>query len=114
MQHRFNHIGLFGILVMVSVIVTFPIAYSEQIKCAENIDYTKYPICKYQNEWNESESFNMKVSEEMAIHSDQINENPDLFLMIYQQSIDTVDKENPGLLQQTLDMKAWIYAQLDT
>lgn len=111
MKDLFNKIGL---LVVVSVLIALPIANAEKINCAEGVDYTKYPICKYQDEWNESELFNEKVSEEMSIRADELNENPELFMTIFQQSIDKVDRENPGLLQSTLDMKEWIYEQIHT
>jgi len=86
---------------------------AEKINCSENVDMKKYPICMYETEWNVSEEFNEKVSEELGNYQQEINDDPDSFGEIYAEVYDKVDSENPGLREKCESLKAWIYEQLE-
>ncbi len=108
-----GRIGL-GLLTLVLVLVMFPLgdAYSAKIHCADDVDLEKYPSCKYVTEWNESEKFNEYVVDELANRADEINENPHLFSQIYQETIDKINRENPGLEEEGQKIKDWIREQI--
>lgn len=103
-------------LVIVCTLLTFTVSnvYSEKIRCAEDIDLQKYPICKYESEWNESEEFNELVVVELTKQEKRINDNPDEFFEIYQKIIDQVNVDNPGLLEKCQEIKDWIFGQIST
>ena len=81
--------------------------------CVDGTDFEKYPICEYEDLWNESELFNELVVSELTIRADDINANPDNFLKIYSDSINKVNHENPGLYEKGQEIKNWISKQLE-
>ena len=113
MQTNYKQTGTIVIMTVLLMILPLNESYAEKINCAEGIDLIKYPICKYEDKWNQSEQFNEKVVDEMAERANRINADPDMFYQIYLQSIEKVDRENPGLKQTCQIMKDWIYAQLE-
>jgi len=100
------------LLSMTAMMFSMPNVSAEKINCPENADLEKYPICKYEEQWNESEEFNEKLIEELAHHQKQINEDPSKFAEIYQMVHDKVNSEHPGLQEKCKQLKAWIYEQL--
>ena len=100
------------LLSMAMMMFFIPHVSAEKINCPENADIEKYPICKYEQEWNESEKFNEKLIEELANHQKQINKDPSKFAEIYQMVYDTVNSQYPGLQESCDQLKAWIYEQL--
>ncbi len=105
----------YQIVILLSMaVMMFPMSNvsAEKINCPENIDLEKYPICKYEEQWNESEKFNEKLVEELANHQKQITDDPSKFAEIYQMVHDTVNTEYPGLQDKCNQLKAWIYVQL--
>ena len=47
--------------------------HAEFINCPVGIDLNKYPICEFQDKWNESEEFNSLVVDKVGQKADQIN-----------------------------------------
>ncbi len=94
--------------------ILFPIndAYSFKIHCADNIDLTEYPLCNYEEQWNESEKFNELVVDELKIRSNNMNNEPENFDKIYSDVLNYVNRENPGLYEQGIQIKNWINEQL--
>lgn len=88
-------------------------ASAEEINCDENVDMKKYPICMYETEWNESEKFDSKVIDELANHTQEINDDPSRFAEIYTEVYNKVDRENEGLKEKGIALKKWIYEQLE-
>ncbi len=74
-----KNIKLLQIGVVLSCGVLFLIAFAvdnihaEFINCPVGIDLSKYPICEFQDKWNESEEFNSLVVEKVGAMADQIN-----------------------------------------
>jgi len=103
-----------GLLTLAMAFIMFPLgdAYSAKIHCADDVDLQKYPSCKYVSEWNESEKFNEYVVDELANRADEINENPHLFNQIYQETIDKINRDNPGLEEKCQKIKDWIREQI--
>ena len=93
----------------------FPIgdAYSFKIHCADDIDLEEYPLCQYETEWNESEKFNELVVNGLKERSDEINADPSSFDKIYSEIQTQVDRDNPGLYEKGIEIKNWIYEQLE-
>ena len=105
-----------------------PDASAEKIFCAANINLEKFPICKYQTEWNESEKFNEKLIEALGERQAEINKQVikeseedeqqeinylERYLEVYREVYNKVDQENPGLQEQGEKLKEWIYKQLE-
>lgn len=80
--------------------------------CVDGADFTKYPICEYEDLWNESELFNELVVNELANRANDINSDLDSFQKIYSDSIHKVNDENPGLYEKGQEIKNWISNQL--
>ena len=93
----------------------FPVgdAHSFKIHCADDIDLEEYPLCQYETEWNESEKFNELVVDGLKERSDEINEDPSSFDRIYSEIQKQVDRDNPGLYERGIEIKNWIYDQLE-
>ncbi len=87
-------------------------AYSLRINCDDGMDVQEYPICEYVSEWNESEEFNEKVFAELALRADEINEDPRSASQIYQETLNKVNRDNPGLQEKCQKLKDWVYAQI--
>ncbi len=87
-------------------------AYSMKISCADNVDLEEFPICNYISEWNESEKFDEKVLAELTIRADEINENPELFSQIYQETLNKVNRDNSGLEEKSQKLRELIYNQI--
>jgi len=104
-----NYKLLLLILAMGFVLFPFSNSYAAKISCAADIDLDKYPICNYVTEWNESEEFNEKLLAELAIHVEQINDNPDEFSQIYQAVVDKINRDYPGLQEKCQKIKDQIY-----
>lgn len=85
---------------------------AEKINCADDVDFEKYPICKFEAEWNASELFNEKLVEELGKRQAEINEDPSLFFDVYQDVYQKVERDNPGLKLQGEQTKDWIYEQI--
>jgi len=94
--------------------LVFPLnaAFAEMIRCAPNVDLEQYPICEYEEQWNASERINQLIVDELANRQNDINDNPELFYDIVQESIEKVERENPGLAEASQATKAWISGQL--
>ena len=94
--------------------ILFPIndAYSFKIHSADNIDLTEYPLCNYEEQWNESERFNELVVDELKIRTNDMNNEPENFDKIYSDVLNYVNRENPGLYEQGIQIKNWINEQL--
>lgn len=107
--------------------------HAEFINCPEGVDVNKYPICKFEQEWNASEEFNSLVVEKVGERADQINEmakntdtkmkgeigyvDPDMreemkvahLLAEFSNARDQVKAENPGLYEKSQSIKDTIY-----
>lgn len=94
--------------------IAFPIndAYSFEIYCAPDTDFEKYPICEYEELWNESELFNKLVAAELAERENDINADPNSFQKIYSDSIKKINDENSGLYDKGQEIKDWIFRQI--
>lgn len=120
------------LLVMVIGFGLVPGIAAEKIHCSEDIDLEKYPICKYESKWNESEQFNEKLIKALGERQAEINKKVinesgeedeqeingldryhDTYSEIYRQVYNSVVQENPGLKEQGDTLKAWVYKQLE-
>jgi hypothetical protein len=95
--------------------ILFPIndAYSFKIHCADDIDLIEYPLCNYEEQWNESEKFNELVVDELKTRTNDMNNEPKSFDKIYSDVLNKVNRENPGLYEQGIQIKNWINEQLE-
>lgn len=84
-------------------------AHAMKISCADNIDLEKFPICNYVTEWNESKKFDEKVLAELTLRVIEINADPESFPQIYQETLDKVNLENPGLQEKSQKLKDWLH-----
>ena len=85
-----------------------------KISCSDDVDFDEFPLCNYVSEWNESEAFDEKVLEELTIRADEINENPEIFSQIYQETLNKVNQDNPGLEEKSQKLRDWIFEQIKT
>ena len=94
--------------------ILFPIddAYSFKIHCASDVDLEEFPICGYEDLWNQSERFNELVVDELANRANDINADHSLFQNIYSDSLNKINQENPGLYEEGQEIKSWISEQL--
>ena len=94
--------------------ILFPIddAYSFKIHCAADVDLIEFPICQYEDLWNQSERFNELVVDELKNRANDINNDPSLFQKIYSDSLNKINRENPGLYDEGQEIKSWISVQL--
>jgi uncharacterized membrane protein len=104
--------SIFSLFLLTFVIFPVNDAYSFKMHCVEGTDIEKYPICEYEYLWNESELFNELVVNELANKADDINADPESFQKIYSDSINKVNRENPGLYDKCQEIKNWISKQL--
>ena len=104
--------SIFSLFLLVFIIFPVNDAYSFKMHCVDGTDFEKYPICEYEDLWNESELFNELVVHELANRANDINSDPDNFLKIYSDSINKVNNENPGLYEKGQEIKNWISNQL--
>jgi len=84
-------------------------AHAMKISCADDIDLEKFPICNYVTQWNESKKFDEKVLAELTLRVIEINADPESFPQIYQETLDKVNRENPGLQEKSQELKDWLY-----
>lgn len=104
--------SVFSLFLLTFVIFPMDDAYSFKMHCVTGTDFTQYPICEYEDLWNESELFNELVVSELANRANDINSDPDSFQKIYSDSIHKVNDENPGLYEKGQEIKNWISKQL--
>jgi len=109
MRTSLKSIALFSVALMM---LSMPYAFAEKIKCAENVDLEKYPICKYEEQWNKAQEFNEKLINELNSHYEEINDNPSDYFGIHQKLVDKVEKDNPGLKEECQRVKQWIYSKI--
>ena len=132
-----KNIKLLQIGVVLSCGVLFLIAFAvdnihaEFINCPAGVDLSKYPICEFQDKWNESEEFNSLVVEKVGNQADQINNMAiymdttgktelDLdsdaieamkiaaLMAEFSDAREDVKAENPGLFEKSTALKAEI------
>lgn len=94
--------------------VIFPVtdSYSFKIDCVSGVDFEEFPICEYEDLWNQSEQFNELLVDELSNRANEINTDPELFQKIYSDSFNKINRENPGLYDEGEEIKKWIYEQL--
>ena len=102
------------IFAFAAILIGMPLATVDamKIRCAENTDLDEFPICRYVTEWNESEEFDRKVLAELSLKVNEINEDPESYPQIYQETIKKVNQENPGLQEKCEKLRAWISEQI--
>ena len=105
--------SIFSLFLLAFVIFPIDDAYSFKMDCVSGTDFNQYPICEYEDLWNESELFNELVVSELANRANDINADPDSFQKIYSDSINKVNSENPGLYEKGQEIKKWIYKQIE-
>ena len=106
-------LSLFSLFLIAFMMFPVGDAHSFKIHCADDIDLEEYPLCQYETEWNESEKFNELVVDGLKERSDEINEDPSSFDRIYSEIQKQVDRDNPGLYERGIEIKNWIYDQLE-
>lgn len=104
----------FSVCSLFLLFIIFPVndAYSFKMHCEPGTDFMKYPICEYEDLWNESERFNELVVDELANRANEINSEPNSFQKIYSDSLEKVNLENPGLFNEGQEIKNRISKQL--
>ena len=108
----FISFGLFSLFLLAFVIFPIDDAYSFKMHCIAGTDFNQYPVCEYEDLWNESELFNELVVSELTNRANEINADPDSFQKIYSDSLNKVNDENPGLYEEGQEIKNWISKQL--
>ena len=106
-------LSIFSIALLAFMLFPVDDAFSFKIHCADDIDLEKYPLCKYEEQWNESEKFNELVVDELKIRTNDMNSEPENFDKIYSDVLNKVNRENPGLYETCQDIKDWINEQLE-
>jgi len=86
--------------------------YSFTIDCSPDVDIEKFPICEYEDLWNQSEQFNELLVDELGNRANDINSDPENFQNIYSDSWAKVNRENPGMYEEGEEIKNWIHEQI--
>ena len=105
-------LSIFSLFLLMFILFPIDDAYSFKIHCVPEIDLEEFPICEYEDLWNQSERFNELVVDELANRANDINSDPSSFQKIHSDSIDKVNQENPGLYDEGVQIKNWISEQL--
>ena len=105
--------GIFSLFLIAFMMFPVDDAYSFKIHCADNIDLEEYPLCNYEEQWNESEKFNELVVDELKNRTNDMNNEPKNFDKIYSDVLNKVDRENRGLYEKGIEIKNWINSQLE-
>jgi len=105
-------LSIFSLFLLAFIIFPVDDAYSFKIHCADNIDLEEYPLCNYEQQWNESEKFNELVVDELKIRTNDVNADYENFDKIYSDILNKINGENPGLYEKGLEIKDWISKQL--
>lgn len=104
--------SIFSVFLIAFVLFPASDSYSFKINCVSDVDFDKFPICEYEDLWNQSEQFNELMTNELSNRANEINADPESFQKIYSDSFTKVNQENPGLYDEGQEIKNWIYEQL--
>ena len=105
-------LSIFSGFLIAFVLFTPADTYSFTINCAPDVDIEEFPICEYENLWNQSERFNELLVDELSNRANDINAEPENFSKTYTDSFEKINRENPGLYEEGEEIKNWISEQL--